>query len=286
VLVVDDEHGVADSVAEILNDAGFSAEAVYSGPSALDAVRSECPAVLLCDVLMPQLNGVETAKAVRELCPGTRIVLFSGHAATADILARAQAEGLEFEFLKKPIHPDELVRRLACAQSKSSDGEHGTVSVADDAVRRGPGQMRGSKQRLSVQAHNDQAGFALFGDGGDDLRRDADFHHEVGVNSDGQQLPQLGARALQFVLGESSRAEFRHRNGTSQRVNEGEMRAVLVGELQRVRQSVQGVGTEIGGVHDAAQQPVLEALAVHAWPNRQDRAGGAPKHFLGGGAHE
>jgi DNA-binding NtrC family response regulator len=112
ILVVDDESRVADSVAEILNESGFNAIAAYSGKSALEIVRDVCPQVLLCDLLMPHTNGVQTALAVREICPDVRVVLFSGHAATIDLLSRAKAQGLEFEFLPKPIHPDELVRRL------------------------------------------------------------------------------------------------------------------------------------------------------------------------------
>jgi CheY-like chemotaxis protein len=112
VLVVDDEKLVADSLAEILKRFNFDAIAFYSGEDAIEFARQQCPDVVLSDVMMPQINGVETVLKIRELCPHTRVLLLSGHAATADVLREAESEGHRFELLAKPIHPDELLRRL------------------------------------------------------------------------------------------------------------------------------------------------------------------------------
>jgi CheY-like chemotaxis protein len=113
VLVIDDETLIADSLTEILNGAGYEAIAFYNGRSAIDFVRTQCPDVVISDVVMPKLNGVETVLAIRKLCPTARIVLFSGQAGTVDILEKARAQGHEFEVLLKPIHPDELLLRLS-----------------------------------------------------------------------------------------------------------------------------------------------------------------------------
>src|SRR5581483_1186669 len=77
VLVVDDETLIADSVAMILNRNGYAAEARYSGTAALEAVQGTCPDIVVSDVVMPDFNGIQLAKAVRSLCPAARIVLFS-----------------------------------------------------------------------------------------------------------------------------------------------------------------------------------------------------------------
>lgn len=53
-----------------------------------------------------------TAIAVRELCSKTKVLLFSGHAATIDILSMAKAEGHDFDFLQKPVNPDRLLKML------------------------------------------------------------------------------------------------------------------------------------------------------------------------------
>lgn len=112
ILVVDDEKLIADTIVQILNRNGFIAEAAYSGAEAIEKAQRHCPELVLSDVLMPQLDGVEAAIAIRELCPDTRIVLFSGQAATVEILARARERGHTFELLPKPIHPTQLIKHL------------------------------------------------------------------------------------------------------------------------------------------------------------------------------
>ncbi|HEX4156378.1 MAG TPA: response regulator [Acidobacteriaceae bacterium] len=112
ILVVDDEKLIADTIVQILNRNGFIAEAAYSGAEAIEKAKRNCPELVLSDVLMPHVDGVEAAIAIRELCPDTRIVLFSGQAATVEILARARERGHTFELLPKPIHPTQLIKHL------------------------------------------------------------------------------------------------------------------------------------------------------------------------------
>lgn len=115
--MIDDEATIADSLCEILNGHGYDAQAVYSGQAAIELTRKLCPDLVIADVVMPRLNGIETVLAIRELCPVTRILLFSGQAGTADLLAEARARGHQFELLPKPIHPDHLLKRLEKLQN-------------------------------------------------------------------------------------------------------------------------------------------------------------------------
>lgn len=112
ILVVDDERLIADTIVQILNRNGFIAEPAYSGAQAIDLAKQHCPELVLSDVMMPHVDGVEAAIRIREHCPETRIVLFSGQAATVEILARARQRGHEFELLPKPIHPTQLIKHL------------------------------------------------------------------------------------------------------------------------------------------------------------------------------
>lgn len=112
ILVVDDEKRIADTMCEILNFAGFEATAAYDGWSAVDAARHCRPDYLLSDVLMPRMNGVELAIAIRQTRPATKILLFSGQAGIADILQNAQERGFTFDLIGKPIHPARLIERL------------------------------------------------------------------------------------------------------------------------------------------------------------------------------
>lgn len=112
VLVVDDETLIADTIVQILNRSGFIAEAAYGGKEAIELARRNSPDLVLSDVLMPHVDGVEAAIAIKKFLPDARIVLFSGQAATLEILARARSRGYDFELLAKPLHPTDLIKHL------------------------------------------------------------------------------------------------------------------------------------------------------------------------------
>jgi CheY-like chemotaxis protein len=113
VLVVDDEQVIADTLSIILNKAGFDASPVYTGTAAVESARNIQPDLIISDVIMPDMNGIEAAIQIRAFLPGCKILLFSGQAATADLLESARAKGHEFEILAKPVHPQDLLAKLA-----------------------------------------------------------------------------------------------------------------------------------------------------------------------------
>jgi CheY-like chemotaxis protein len=112
VLVADDEQVIANTLVIILNQAGFEARAVYSGEKAIELLDEFKPDMLISDVIMTGMTGIEAAIEVRKLLPQCKILLFSGQAATADLLERARAQGHEFEILAKPVHPTDLLAKL------------------------------------------------------------------------------------------------------------------------------------------------------------------------------
>jgi len=109
VIVADDERVIADTLVVILNQNGFEATAVYNGSQILERAKTVHPDMLVSDVIMPDLNGIEAAIRIRETLPSCKILLFSGQAATADLLNQAQIQGHEFEIVAKPIHPKDLL---------------------------------------------------------------------------------------------------------------------------------------------------------------------------------
>jgi CheY-like chemotaxis protein len=80
--VIDDEEVIAATVVEILNQEGFEATAVSDGVAAIKLARDLQPNVVLSDVIMPGLDGVETGIRLREIVPNCKIILFSGQAVT------------------------------------------------------------------------------------------------------------------------------------------------------------------------------------------------------------
>lgn len=112
VLIVDDERVISDTLALILQHAGFEPTAVYSGESAVEVARSCAPDIVVSDILMRGMNGIEAALLIRAICPTCKIILISGASAVGDLLQQARSRGEDFEVLAKPFHPSELIRRM------------------------------------------------------------------------------------------------------------------------------------------------------------------------------
>lgn len=113
VYVVDDEEVIAQTLTTILRLQGsFNARSFTRPLEALEAARSESPDLLISDVMMPQLSGIDLAIKVREHCPDCKVLLFSGQAATFKLLQEARKDGNDFEILLKPVHPADLLARI------------------------------------------------------------------------------------------------------------------------------------------------------------------------------
>lgn len=113
ILVVDDEQRIADTLALILQCNGYEAAVAYEGDSALVQASKVRPDLLLTDVIMPGMNGIELALAVSKTFPECKVLLFSGQAATAELLGLAKKQGSDFPLLAKPVHPEDLLKKVA-----------------------------------------------------------------------------------------------------------------------------------------------------------------------------
>ncbi len=113
VLVVDDERVIADTLSVILSRSGFAVMTAYDGESALELAGTVTPDLLLSDVMMgPGIDGTQLAIQMVTSCPDCKVLLFSGHAATMDLLAKARLSGYDFTLLTKPVHPADLLVRI------------------------------------------------------------------------------------------------------------------------------------------------------------------------------
>jgi CheY-like chemotaxis protein len=113
IMVVDDEPIIADTLVNILNGEGHSALAFSEGESAVRLAEIMQPDLLVTDLVMPRMDGIETAKAILKLVPGCRVILFSGQAESTDMVSKARAEGHFFEVLAKPVNPDALLAAIS-----------------------------------------------------------------------------------------------------------------------------------------------------------------------------
>lgn len=71
------------------------------------------PDLVITDVVMAGMSGIDLAIVMHELVPDCRILLFSGQAATADLLATARRDGHTFAVLAKPVHPHDLLEQAS-----------------------------------------------------------------------------------------------------------------------------------------------------------------------------
>lgn len=111
VLVVDDEHSIADTLSIILRQHGFDTATAYCGATAVEAARLWDPDVLLTDVVMPDMNGIEAAVLIQAAHPKCKVLLFSGQAAAQEMVT-ACLDAARFRFLQKPVHPVDLIDSL------------------------------------------------------------------------------------------------------------------------------------------------------------------------------
>ncbi len=114
VFVVDDEKVIAETLATILNGAGFIALAFDDPCQALVSARETPPDLLISDVMMPGMTGVDLGIRLREITPECRVLLFSGKP-LGDLAETLRSSGAEFEVLPKPMHPTDLLKRLRTA---------------------------------------------------------------------------------------------------------------------------------------------------------------------------
>ena len=112
VLVADDEQVIANTLAIILNQAGFEARAVFSGEKAVESLESFQPDMLISDVIMTGMTGIEAAIITRRKLPNCKVLLWSGRAATSGLLLKAREQGHEFEILGKPVNLPDLLAKL------------------------------------------------------------------------------------------------------------------------------------------------------------------------------
>jgi CheY-like chemotaxis protein len=112
VVVVDDEVAIASSLKAILNHAGFDAHAMFSGQELVDSLETLRPDVLVTDLEMPGMTGIEAAIITRRKLPNCKILLLSGRAATSGLLVKAREQSHEFELLGKPVHLPDLLAKL------------------------------------------------------------------------------------------------------------------------------------------------------------------------------
>ncbi|HEX4322118.1 MAG TPA: response regulator [Acidobacteriaceae bacterium] len=112
VLIVDDEEIVADTRAAIFDSWGYATMTAYTAEAALELVEVIPPELLISDVMLTGMNGIDLAVIVQRIAPDCKILLFSGLPANSEIIVSARKAGHEFPLLEKPMRPAQLQIQL------------------------------------------------------------------------------------------------------------------------------------------------------------------------------
>lgn len=111
VLVVDDDRLVADTLSLIYNANGYECEARYSAADGFARAKDFSPALVLCDVTMPEENGLQLAERMQEALPETRVLMLTAYASNAaKVHAHSHRLRQPLKLLSKPCRPDDLLR--------------------------------------------------------------------------------------------------------------------------------------------------------------------------------
>lgn len=107
ILIVDDEEGIRSSLAGILEDEGYRTVCAGDGQEALAQCKRELPGLVLLDIWMPKMDGLETLKALKERYPALNVIMMSGHG-TIETAVKSTKLGA-FDFVEKPLSLEKVV---------------------------------------------------------------------------------------------------------------------------------------------------------------------------------
>ncbi|MBF0201009.1 MAG: sigma-54-dependent Fis family transcriptional regulator [Desulfamplus sp.] len=107
ILIVDDNESIIESLEGILSDEGFEVFHAFNGYEALKTIDAQSPDIVLLDIWMPGMDGIETLKEIRKEYPNLPVVMITGHG-TIEAAVDATRSGA-FDFLEKPLSIDRVI---------------------------------------------------------------------------------------------------------------------------------------------------------------------------------
>lgn len=124
VLIVDDDCVVADSLAMVFSTAGYDTRVAYSAEQAAEIISQWEPRLVILDVVLPGMNGIDFAIKLKASCPTCVVLLYSGDQTTFPLLQEAIEKGHEFKIVAKPVPPtfflDEAARLVSAGSTPNA----------------------------------------------------------------------------------------------------------------------------------------------------------------------
>jgi two-component system, OmpR family, alkaline phosphatase synthesis response regulator PhoP len=146
VLVVDDERNLVDLVTGYLRAEGFSVETAVDGPSAVEAARRVAPEIIVLDVMLPGVDGIEACRQIRQFSDAYVLMLTARGEEIDKVVGLAVGAD---DYVTKPFSPRELVERIKAMLRRP----RGTTTVEDQPVPRYFGELTIDEARHEVIHH-------------------------------------------------------------------------------------------------------------------------------------
>jgi DNA-binding NtrC family response regulator len=113
VLIVDDEVALANTLAQRLQMRDLKVRTVYDGEQALSKLKIDKPDVIVLDLRMPGMHGMEVLQEIKKACPDIQVIILTGHGTDKDEEEAKRLGG--FDFLNKPVDIETLTRKIKAA---------------------------------------------------------------------------------------------------------------------------------------------------------------------------
>ena len=157
ILIVDDEEGIRSALAGILEDEGYRTVSAGDGVEALALCKRELPSLVLLDIWMPRMDGLETLRCLKELYPALNVVMMSGHG-TIETAVKSTKLGA-YDFIEKPLSLEKVVvtveNALAMTRLKEENASlRGLVLQSHDMIGASASVLRLKEQIRMVAPTN------------------------------------------------------------------------------------------------------------------------------------
>lgn len=123
ILVVDDDEMLCDNLECVLGDKGFTVSVAYDGTSAIERVRENNFDIMLIDMKLPPVNGLETYLSARKIRPGLTAIIITGYPKDTSELIKKAIDSSAYTCLEKPLDMDELVGLLSHVEKAKAEGK-------------------------------------------------------------------------------------------------------------------------------------------------------------------
>jgi two-component system response regulator MtrA len=132
ILVVDDDQDLAEMLGIVLNGAGIEVDLVSRGDEAVEVFRNSQPDLVLLDIMLPGMDGIEVCREIRKQSTRVPIVMLTAKSDTHDIVKGLEA-GAD-DYMVKPFKPSELVARIRTRLRRTGGNINGNLTIGDLSI--------------------------------------------------------------------------------------------------------------------------------------------------------